>query len=111
MEELVWRKITQFLEELRCEDISRESYCQTQEYKEAILERTEKQRKYQDILNKLDTAEWEEIEAYISAVQNCNGEEQQQVYMQGFIDCILVLVGAGIIKPRKKINDIIDILK
>lgn len=111
MEELVWNKIAQFLKELRCEDISRESYCETREYKEAMLERTEKQREYQDVLNKLETREQEKIEAYIGAIQNYNDEEHQQVYMQGFIDCIMMLVGAGIIKPRKEIKDIINTLK
>ena len=111
MENLVWSKMNQFLRELRCEDASRGSYFETEEYRNAITEKMGKRRRYQEALANFPSVEKECIEAYVEAVEECTNEECQKAYMQGFFDCIMALSGAKIIKPREEIENIINVLK
>lgn len=109
--EQVWEKVNQFLRELRCEDVSRAAYCETEEYKGTI---TRKKQRYQDYLKcvqMLRDKERSGIEGYVKALEDCSDEECQKAYMQGFMDCVMLLVGAGVLKPRKEIEDIISNLK
>ncbi len=40
MQSFVWERVNDFIKELRCENISRESYIMTAEYKKAMEEKS-----------------------------------------------------------------------
>jgi hypothetical protein len=110
MEQLVWCKVKQFLEILRCEDIDRESRVDTQEFQMAKQKLHDKDIVYQQSIAKIPGEEREKIKDYVEMLKEYSFEECQQSYMQGMIDCMLTLSGAGILKPRKELEKIVQLL-
>lgn len=110
MEQLVWCKVKQFLEILRCEDIDRESRVDTQEFQMAKQKLHDKDIVYQQSMAKIPGEEREKIKDYVETLKEYSFEECQQSYMQGMIDCMLTLSGAGILKPRKELEKMVQLL-
>ena len=88
MDERVWEKTAQFLKELRCEDTGRLSQLQKFSYQpiyeQTVCEMTDEQKCV--------------IEKYVGLTEQCAEEENQQAYLQGMVDMLLLLSGSGILK-------------
>lgn len=59
MEKLIWDKVRQFLERLRCEDIDRESIVDTKEFQEAKQILIDKHAIYQQSMTNVQQTERE----------------------------------------------------
>ncbi len=110
MEKLVWNKVRQFLELLRCEDIDRESIVDTKEFQEAKQILEDKHTIYQQSMANIQQAEGEKIQDYIEALESYSSEECQQAYLQGLVDCIMTLCGAGVLKPKQELGVLLKTL-
>lgn len=108
MEKLVWPKVKQFLEELRSEDIDRESKVETREFQTAKRNLHEKNAAYQQSVTGMQKEEQEKIKEYVEALKEYSSEECQQSYLQGMLDCMLALCGSGILKPQKELEDVLQ---
>lgn len=107
MENLLWEKVSQFLYQLHYEDTDRESsYC-SKELENCRKEKEERWKRCDKILFNLAGKERQDIEDYITALEQCAYEECQQAYVQGMIDSIEILGGAGIIKSRTAVKDLL----
>lgn len=104
MEKVVWDKVKQFLESLRCEDIDRESMVDTPELQEAKQILSDKSVVYQQCIGDSRTEAQEKIKEYVEALKAYSNEECQQAYLQGMVDCMLILCGAGILNPRQELK-------
>lgn len=111
MNDQVWGKVKQFLEELRCEEQSRPGSCITQEYQIAVNDREKKREKFERCIANLGKEKQEEIEQFLDAVERCASEECQQSYLQGYVDCVQILSGTGVLKTGREIIPIIENLK
>lgn len=98
MNNIVWERAAQFLKELRCEDIERSSNIKLPEYQLAIKEKGTYQKIYEQIVSGIKEADKDVIEKYVSIVEKCAEEENQQSYLQGMVDMILLLGGIGILR-------------
>lgn len=107
MEKLVWSKVKQFLEELRCEDIDRESKIETHEFQTANQNMHEKSVVYKQSIGDIRKEDQEKIKNYVEALKEYSSEECQQSYLQGMLDCMLALCGSGILKPQKELEGIL----
>ena len=87
MENDIWNEISSFLNQLRCENINRESYIYIS------CEDREKLKQYGEIL---------EEEAFVS---------EQRAYCQGYVDCIQLLAGLGLLKKSTDMEKIISEMK
>ena len=85
MDERVWEKTAQFLKELRCEDTGRLSQLQLPEYQKAMKEKFSYQPIYEQTVCEMTD-------------EQCAEEENQQAYLQGMVDMLLLLSGSGILK-------------
>lgn len=90
MEKLVWNKVREFLEVLRCEDIDRESIVETRELQEAKQILSDKNVVYQQSIANVRIEEQEKIKGYVNALREYSFEECQQAYVQGLVDCMLI---------------------
>lgn len=108
MEKLVWSKVKQFLEVLRCEDIDRASRVDTEEFRIARQNLQDKSKIYQQCIAVVEEAEQEKIKDYVEVLKEYSSEECQQSYLQGIVDCMLILSGSGILKPQKNLEDILS---
>lgn len=109
MDESVYEKVKQFLAELRCEDMDRESRLELEACRMLKKKRMNMENQVENIVNSLSAAEKKTIDEYHNLLDESCFEESQQAYLQGIVDCILGLAGTGLIKPQKKWEEIIKI--
>ena len=98
MDERVWEKTAQFLKELRCEDTGRLSQLQLPEYQKAMKEKFSYQPIYEQTVCEMTDEQKCVIEKYVGLTEQCAEEENQQAYLQGMVDMLLLLSGSGILK-------------
>lgn len=100
MDERVWEKTAQFLKELRCEDTGRLSQLQLPEYQKAMKEKFSYQPIYEQTVCEMTDEQKCVIEKYVGLTEQCAEEENQQAYLQGMVDMLLLLSGANSHFPR-----------
>lgn len=98
MDDRIWEKTAQFLKELRCEDTDRSSHVQLPEYQKAVKEKFSYQPMYKQTVSKVTDEQKCIIEKYVWLTEQCAEEENQQAYLQGMVDMLLLLSGSGILK-------------
>lgn len=108
MQNEVWEQIGNFLNSLRCENVERKSYIQFLELREADKLKTEAQKKYVTAVDKLQVEQRKNIEAYVEALQHKAFMAEEQAYCQGYVDCIQLLAGVGLLEKNPEIEKIIE---
>ena len=103
----VFETLSNVFEELRSESEDREFSVQTEETKSANRELEKKQKALEAFLSKLPEKDREFLEEYIDVVDHAHYKEEQRAYYQGFVDCVQVLDGLGIIKKRIRIKELL----
>lgn len=111
MQNEVWEQVGNFLNSLRCENVERKSYIQFSELKEADKLKKEAQEQYVIVVNKLQTDQRKSIEAYVEALQHQAFITEEQAYCQGYVDCIQLLAGVGLLENNPEIEKIVEKLK
>lgn len=111
MENEVWSRVAEFLKELRCEDTNRNSYIELPEYKEALKEKSKYCSEYEKAVQNIEDIKRKKIQRYVDAVEVCAEEENQQAYLQGIIDGVLILSGMGLLTKNIRMKSIIEVLK
>lgn len=111
MDDAVWSKTAQFLKELRCENTERDSYLKLPELKKASEEKARCRREYEKAIHNVAEDEREKIQQYMDSIEYCAEEENQQAYLQGIVDSMMILSGIGLLQPEKRIMNIIQYLK
>lgn len=108
MKNEVWDEIAEFLKGLRCGNVNRTTYLQFTECKEAKSRQRNKQRECYQILNELPEIKKNVIETYLETMEEAAFENANEAYCQGFVDCIQLLAGLGIMKSSPQIKEIIE---
>ena len=104
MGETLWEKVNQFLYQLHYEDTDREPHYESQALKKVNLKKMEKRKVCMKVLEGLNQRDRQAIEEFLEISDQCAYEECQQSYVQGIIDCLEILGGAGLIKTRNTIK-------
>lgn len=107
----LWEKVEQFLYQLHYEDTDRESHYESQAYKETLGEKERKSSAFIDVLEQLQDTDSQTVKEYLQALDQCTYEECQQAYIQGIIDCMAILYGAGILKISPPVKEFLTELK
>lgn len=111
MQNEVWEQIGNFLNSLRCENVERKSYIQFSELNEADKLKKEAQKKYETAVGKLQTDQRNNIEEYVETLQHKAFMAEEQAYCQGYVDCIQLLAGMGMLEKNPEIEKIIEKIK
>ena len=111
MQNEIWEQVGNFLNGLRCENVGRKSYVQFSELKEADKLKKEAQEQYVIVVNKLQTDQRKSIEAYVEALKHQAFITEEQAYCQGYVDCIQLLAGVGLLENNPEIEKIVEKLK
>lgn len=111
MQNEIWDQIGFFLNSLRCENVERESYIYFSELKEAEKVKIEAQKKYEIEVNKMDAEQSRNVEDYVEALRHLAFMVEEQAYCQGYVDCIQLLAGVGLLKENPEIKKIVEKLK
>lgn len=107
----VWNKVRAFLNELRCEETSRTTLVHLESciQEQSILRYEVKQ--YQRVLEKMEGVDASRIVNYVEQIKTVAFEEQQEAYCQGIIDCILIIMGMGLIAYDERIFSLVNELR
>lgn len=104
----LWADIADYLKGIRCSDRMGHSCIELESCRKAQDELERITEVYEKMMAELgDSRIKPVIEDFISAIQHESFEEEQRAYYQGFIDCLQVLGGLGLVKADEHIQEMI----
>ena len=108
MDGTLWEKVEQLLYQLHYEDTDRESHYESKSYLEALKDKEARVPPFRKAIEQLSERDRHAVQEYLDAEERCVYEENQQAYVQGMIDCIEILNGAGLLKTTKEVAEILS---
>lgn len=106
----VLEKLLQFLNQLRCEQKNRKSSVQIpglrEKEKEAELLLNECEKSFEN----LSLKDKQKIEMWIEKKDEFCYMQEQKAYCQGYVDCILILSGLGLLQTELSYDSFTDML-
>lgn len=98
MQNKIWEQVIEFLKRLRCEDVSRDTAVKIPEYDDVQGELEVLHKKCEEMIQKLPNEEQQMVLEWIAKAEDMLSLEGQKAYCQGYVDCILLLSGFGLLR-------------
>ena len=111
MKNEIIEKLELFMQNLRCEDMSRETLVHLDSCRIESERLAELEEEYRQTMNKLENPSRAVLERYTQQMQSKAFAEQQEAYLQGILDAFQILSGLGILSSNQKVEKIIAHLK
>ena len=96
----IWEQVAGFMQHLRCENLSEKSVVQMPEQKSVQKELEQVQARGEELLEQMPEKERGIIREWLERLEDNASIEAQQAYCQGYVDCILLLSGMGLLRPE-----------
>lgn len=96
----IWEQVAGFMQQLRCENLSEMSVVQMPGQKEVQKELEKAQTRGEELLKWMQEKERGIIQEWLEQLEDNSSIEAQQAYCQGYVDCILLLSGMGLLRPE-----------
>ena len=106
MQNELWEQVRQFLNRLRCENMSRNTAIEVPGYMETQREMENLRNKCEEIIDQLPLEEKQILLAWMEKLEEMNSLEGQKAYCQGYVDCILLLSGMGLLRQDLSIKEL-----
>ena len=103
----VIERVLQFLNHLRCERTSRKSSVKIPGLKEVEQETEKLFTECSLYVDKLPEKEKQSIERWFKKQEELSNLQEQNAYCQGYVDCVLLLSGLGLLKGENSIDNFI----
>lgn len=97
MQNEIWEQVGQFLNRLRCENVTRDTAVEVPGYRENQDEMEELREKCELAIQQLPKEQRQLLLEWMAKLEDMNSLEGQKAYCQGYVDCILMLSGMGIL--------------
>lgn len=107
MENEVMEKMVLFLQNLRCENVNRETLVHLDSCEREKTKLRKLQTEYEKVKARMFPYNKECLEKYQEQAERAAFEEQQEAYLQGMVDAFQVLEGLGVIRASEKIENLI----
>ena len=104
----IWNQVAKFMQQLRGENLSKKSIIQIPGQKNAKNELEKIQVIGKERMKHMKETEQRIIQKWIECLEDNASLEAQQAYCQGYIDCLFLLCGMGIIEKDSVANDIFE---
>lgn len=111
MENEVWKKITQFLKQLRGEQLSRASSIRMPELAEKQKQAEKLMEECRVILKSIPEADRQLLIKWQEQAEEVSYLQEQKSYLQGYVDCIYLLSGLGLLKKDEFLDKFIEEVK
>lgn len=98
MQNEIWEQVGQFLNRLRCENVTRDTAVEVSGYMETQKEMEELHEKCEIVLQQLPQEQQPILMEWMAKLEDMNSLEGQKSYCQGYVDCILLLSGMGLLR-------------
>lgn len=100
----VWKSAAQFLGALNGENIKRDSYVSTPEYREALAAWGKKEQEWEKLLAALPSDTAESLQEIKECLEDYTSETEKRAYVQGYVDCVQVLHSLGLLKGNPRLQ-------
>lgn len=108
MQNEVWSEIGMFLNSLRCENVNRRSYIKFPELKEMEELKKEVYEEFEMEMDMLEMEQRQVIDNYIEILQHRAFIAEEQAYCQGYVDCVQLLAGLGMLEKNPDIEKLVE---
>ena len=98
MQNKIWEQVIEFLNRLRCEDVSRDTAVKIPEYEGVQRESEMLREKCEEMIQQLSGEEQQIFLEWMAKAEDMLSLEGQKAYCQGYVDCILLLSGFGLLR-------------
>lgn len=98
MQNQVWEQVIEFLNRLRCENVSRDTAVKIPEYEGVQRELEALREKCEGMIQQLSSEEQQIFLEWMAKAEDMLSLEGQKAYCQGYVDCILLLSGFGLLR-------------
>ena len=107
----VWKRVVEFLVDLRCSDMQRESlvHLENCSIEKEILNALKAE--YAKTCGSISVEKQKVIEKYVVQLQQVSFEEQQEAYCQGIVDTLQILSGLQLLPIDENIHKLIEKLR
>lgn len=100
MQNKVWEQVGCFLNNLRCENVTRDTAVEVPGYRDTQQELEEMRETCEEIVRSLPEDQWQTLLEWMAKLEDMNSMEGQKAYCQGYVDCILLLSGLGLFRQE-----------
>lgn len=111
MENEVWEKVAQFLNQLRGEQLSRTSSVRMPELIEKQKQAEKLMEECRVVLRSIPEADRQLLIMWQEQAEEANYLQEQKSYLQGYVDCIYLLSGLGLLKKDEFVDKFIEEVK
>lgn len=111
MQNKVWEQVIQFLNRLRCENVSRDTAVKIPEYEEVERDLEELREKCEEMIQQLSQEEKQMLLKWMAKTEDMLSLEGQKAYCQGYVDCILLLSGLGLFRQEISPEELMEKLQ
>lgn len=98
MQNKIWEQVGQFLNRLRCENVTRDTAIEILGYRETQDEMEGLREKCEAMQQQLPQEQRQLLLEWMEKLEDMNSLEGQRAYCQGYVDCILMLSGMGLLR-------------
>lgn len=96
----IWEQVAGFMQQLRCENLSEKSVVQMPGQKAVQEELGKAEVRGEELLKQMQEKERGIIQEWMERLEDNASVEAQQAYCQGYVDCILLLSGMGLLRSE-----------
>ena len=111
MQNQVWKQVIEFLNRLRCENVSRDTAVKIPEYEGVQKELEALREKCEGMIQHLPQEEQQMLLEWVTKSEDMISLEGQKAYCQGYVDCIQLLAGLGMLKEFPDIKNLVEKIK
>jgi len=94
----IWEQFGEFLNRLRCENLKRYTAVEIPRYRDTQMEVENLREQCEITLQRMGLESKRLIFEWMSKIEDMNSLEGQKAYCQGYVDCILLLSGLGLLR-------------
>lgn len=111
MQNEIWERVIDFLNSLRCENISRDTSIKIPRYEDIQRELEMLRKKCEIIVQQFSKEGRQALFEWMEKAEEMLSLEGQKAYCQGYLDCILLLNGFGLFRQDISSKELIEKLK
>lgn len=100
MQNKIWEQVGDFLNRLRCENVTRDTVVEIPGYGDVQQELEEMRGTCEAIIRSLPEDQQQSLLEWMAKLEDMNSLEGQKAYCQGYVDCILLLSGLGLFRQE-----------
>ena len=106
MQNKIWEQVSQFLNRLRCENVTRNTAVEVPGYRETQDDMERLREKCEVTIQQLSQEQQRLLLEWMEKLENMNSLEGQRAYCQGYVDCILLLSGMGLLRQDLALEEL-----